>query len=350
MSKFLRIGSVIILTSVIFLNLFSLTTTSFAACGCSPDVNIQGVSIVGAITQGNHVTVQVSVLNAKSADQTDYELKVPVGIPQLIFNNTTVPFNITGNTLRILSIDLLINTAAGDFEVVFLLEKSGCICSYSVYHLIVAREHFTPGFYNMTVYNQILVDIEVNNFNNVTNNVYLNMSRIDHVLKIMAAGILVSIGMWGIFNAQPIWIVEDRERRLHHHFKRGLAFVSAAVSEVLFSSYLFAAILPPLLVGVPYGNEIYGLLCAGTALFGVLGIDRMKYRVTTAIFLFITLLMSSFVMAIIVMLCIIASACIYLLQRLARGFTEGHTSPALPPHPVIIKRLKKADKKLVYEL
>jgi len=349
MKKVIGNESIILLLGLISFNLLNIFCPVHGGCSCSSGVKISGVSIIGEITQGNHVTLQVSILNSKSPDELNYELKLPAGIPELQFNVSTIPFNITGYSMRVLFVDLLINTAVGDFELVFLLDKGGCLCSYSIYHLIVARERFLPGLYNITIYNEILVKIELEN--NIINNVYLNISRIDHVFKVMGAGILVSIGMWGIFNAHPIWIVEDRERRLHHHFKRGLAFVSAAVSEVLFSSYLFAIILPPVLLGVPYGNEIYGLLCAGTALFTILGIDRMKYRIIASMFLFITLLMSSFVIALISLFVIITSTCIFLLQRFAHSNVPGD----LQEKPVqrfsrLIRALKKGDNKNVYEL
>ncbi len=315
------------------------------AAPCESLVTIKGASTTGEIAQGTNVSLQISVLNEKNAEVTGYTLKMPSGITALIFTPTSIPFNITANTLRTFDFNVSVNTNTGDYELVFLLDRSGDVCNYAIYHFIVARDHFTPGIYNISVYNEILLNITVNN------NIFLNLSRFDHVLKIMTAGILVSIGMWGMFNANPIWIVEDRERRLHHHFKRGLALVSAAVAEILFSSYLFAAIMPPLLTPVLYGNEIYGLLCAGTGLFAVLGIDQNKYRIIASLMLFTTLLASSFILAFSALIVIGITTCVYLLQRAAR-LTTG-VGAHVPDKIVKISKITKIAKnkqKNVYEL
>ncbi len=335
--------------SVLFLGYFS----SFAnAAPCEPLLTIKAASTTGVIAQGNNVSLQVSVLNEKTSPITGYELQMPAGIDALTFTPTSIPFNITASTLRTFDFNVTVNTNTGDYELVFLLYRTGAVCNYVIYHFIVAREHFTPGIFNITEYNEILLNITINNENNIDNDVFLNLSRIDHVLKIMAAGILVSVGIWGMFNAHPIWIVEDRERRLHHHFKRGLALVSAAVAEILFSSYLFAAIMPPLLTSVQYGNEIYGLLCAGTALFAMLGIDRAKYRGTAGIFFASVLLCSSLMVAFAFGIVAVTTTAIFLLRRAARQ--AGQT--AKPPRQPFLKfRFSsgsgiKPHNKVVYEI
>ncbi len=318
--------------------------TSFAnAATCEPQLTIEGASTSGEIAQGKNVTLKISVLNQKDATITGYTLKMPSGINELNFTPSSMSFTISANTLRIFDFNVTVNTASGDYQLVFILFNGGDICNFAVYHFIVARESFTPGIYNVTAYNEILNNI-IDEDDILNDNVVLNLSRIDHVLKIIAAGVLVSVGIWGIFNANPIWIVEDRKRHLNHQFKRGLALVSAAVAEILFSSYLFAKIKPSLLIDVPYGNEIYGLLCTGTTLFTILGFDQQKYRITAIMFLLATLLTSSLVLALGVLIVIGTTTCLYFLQRAARL-----SGAKTPPAPKFVK-ISKREKKIIYEL
>lgn len=140
---------------------------------CCANISIFSVSTSGELAYKNNITMTILIYNNGYYDVNNLLIMFPdVYSPNLAFEKNNQTFSVPSRDYAAINVKLYINITDGDYEIPLFVEKYGVLQAYEVYHLLVdGMGDADPGLYNATVYNDILVNVTIQNFvNNVVNN------------------------------------------------------------------------------------------------------------------------------------------------------------------------------------
>ncbi|MHA1340803.1 MAG: hypothetical protein ACTSRZ_08025 [Promethearchaeota archaeon] len=160
----------IIFCMIFGVSMFSILGKSWGYC---PKIEIKTISYTGSVEYGNNLTLYIQVSNKGYNEEENLLIVYPnIFGADLIFDRDNATFNIHGKSITEIIVYLYINVSAGDYELMFSIMRNGKLVTYKIYHLLVEQKaDCEPGIYNMTIYNEILVNITIQNFvNNIINN------------------------------------------------------------------------------------------------------------------------------------------------------------------------------------